>query len=300
MEEKKKSNKGLICLVVILLLAVLGLGGYILVDKDIIKLKKEEKKTEEKVEPKEVELDPESEEVVSLMKKALGVDDYSVFSTCTSNLNVYRKGFDINSVENADLDILVTHYIASVSSKDQPYYEKKEIDLGTGSEAPAGSYGTLKNETYKNYVLEYFGPKYKFEIPKEGYEFNSHLSCGIYRYSKEYDCYLNISACGGICPDMYINKLDKAVKNSTEDSIVVDFYSFVLINDTENGGSYLRNDIESTDNIAYYNSDEHVYDTMQNQKDEIFAQYKDKAARYQFTFKKDGDNYYINKVEKIA
>ena len=38
---EKKNNKGLICLVVILLIAVLGLTGYILVDKGVIKLKKE-------------------------------------------------------------------------------------------------------------------------------------------------------------------------------------------------------------------------------------------------------------------
>lgn len=73
MEEKKKSNKGLICLVVILLLTVLGLGGYILVDKDIIKLKKEEKKIEEKVKAKDEELDPGSVEVD--FSKCLNHDD---------------------------------------------------------------------------------------------------------------------------------------------------------------------------------------------------------------------------------
>lgn len=55
MKEQKKNNKGLICLVVVLLIAVVGLTGYILVDKDIIKLKKEEKKVEEKTKKEETD-----------------------------------------------------------------------------------------------------------------------------------------------------------------------------------------------------------------------------------------------------
>ena len=68
MEEKKKSNKGLIVVIVILIIALLGLGFYILVDKNIIKLKstalveeKETKKESDKEDSKENESDQSSD-----------------------------------------------------------------------------------------------------------------------------------------------------------------------------------------------------------------------------------------------
>ena len=63
MEEKKKSNKGLIVFVIILIIIIIGLVGYIAVDKGIIKLTAE--KVEEKnnkSEAKEEKEEPTEEE----------------------------------------------------------------------------------------------------------------------------------------------------------------------------------------------------------------------------------------------
>lgn len=79
---EKKKNIGGIVLVVILFLTVIGLIGYILVDKDIIKLKKEEKEVSEK---KETEENISEEEIEELLDKfGFNIKTYSqniVFNT---------------------------------------------------------------------------------------------------------------------------------------------------------------------------------------------------------------------------
>ena len=299
MEEKKKSNKGLICLVVILLLAVLGLVGYILVDKGVIKLKKETK-PEAKVEARDIELDVESDEVVSLMNRALAVDNYEIVSTVHSNFAVFKDGFDINKVSGEDFEFLVSEYL---KTKVNDYSGIKEVTVdGKNSDL----YSTLKIETFKFYALDYFGPSYEFETKETNGSLRS--SCGIYRYSEADGCYVSFFGCGGVYLDRYINKLDKAVKTS-EGTIVITLSNLVLVNDPDNNGNnFLRNSVDSAENITYYKNDENVElmhgeefsDATKNKIDEIFKIYNDKAAKYQFTFKKDGDNYYINKVTRLS
>ena len=103
MEEKKKSNKGLICLVVILLLAVLGLGGYILVDKDIIKLKKEETQTEKKKESKEVDEEVEIKELD--LTKCLNHDGVEFANPTTDGADVGFKLTINNDKKSATLSV---------------------------------------------------------------------------------------------------------------------------------------------------------------------------------------------------
>lgn len=63
MEEKKKSNKGLIVFVIILIIIIIGLAGYIAVDKGIIKLTAEEvEEKNNKSEAKEEKEKPTEEE----------------------------------------------------------------------------------------------------------------------------------------------------------------------------------------------------------------------------------------------
>ncbi len=68
MEEKKKSNKGLIVVIIILVITLLSLGGYVLVDKGIIKIgTKEDNKIIEKEDTKgEEQLDINSRLVQTL------------------------------------------------------------------------------------------------------------------------------------------------------------------------------------------------------------------------------------------
>ena len=65
---ERKSNKGLICLVVILLIALLGLTGYILVDKGVIKLSKE-KSVIEKSKNEGLSLEIDNAGIVDLYNK---------------------------------------------------------------------------------------------------------------------------------------------------------------------------------------------------------------------------------------
>ena len=76
---EKKSNKGLIIFIIILIICIIGLVFYILVDKDIIKLNsstveseqvEEDNTSEEKEDNQEVELSVDNENIKTLFNNA--------------------------------------------------------------------------------------------------------------------------------------------------------------------------------------------------------------------------------------
>ena len=78
MEEKKKSNKGLIVFVIILIIIIIGLVGYIAVDKGIIKLTAEEvEEKNNKSEAKEEKEEPTEEEETSEVSEADAIKCYT-------------------------------------------------------------------------------------------------------------------------------------------------------------------------------------------------------------------------------
>ena len=128
---EKKKNIGGIVLVVILFLTVIGLIGYILVDKDIIKLKKEEKEVSEK---KETEENISEEEVEELLDKfGFNIKTYSqniVFNTGYTDAFkrlVALLKIDTKSIEEkkcSDIFLSQPSYLWPVTPRSSPNWKR--------------------------------------------------------------------------------------------------------------------------------------------------------------------------------
>ncbi len=282
--EEKKNKKGLIVLFVILIILVLGLGGYLVYDKVIKKdeVKTEKKKTEDKKEEiKEINLAKDDKIVKELLIYTgnytnLPISFIHAYTTLYSNNKT-----DIASISDVDKFTMARNYYLFlndlkylIEKEDNPIILDKDMETYINKIFGSNTYGKMN----KNSLNGDLGPN------SDGYISGCNNSQLVwYETKKQYEFSYE---CGGLDPR----------KMNTE------FIGAKKI--TKNGITTIEIDLA----IYFVSENEEIY------SDIIVSEYKgelknnignkldiNKLSKYKHTFELDKNGNYIYKtVEKIS
>lgn len=289
MENKKRKNVGVIIGFIILILIILGLVGFILVDKDIIKIKKnhQESKKEIKEEVKPVKKLSDKE-----LKNILSKYGYQEVAVSTALIDqtifgFFQEGFDINTIFAGQYSGLVTNYIQMENNGNL----KNSLNDNVEND---GDY-IISVDEFNEVAKKLFGPDF---VPND-LNGNYINKCGRYIYYPERDSYVAAAHCGGVGPYyVYYNKFDSYEINDDVLTIKVKtIYSYTELGDNDRnlyGLSPLEQNFDDS-NISSLSSEEE----KQAKHDLVFDKYFDKAINYDIKLKIDGDNYYLQSVKKV-
>ena len=284
---EKKSNKGLICLVVILFLAVLGLGGYILYDKDMFHLKKND--VTESTKTKETEVDYDLDKADELLGKygLSGKDKQKI-----SWIKAYQKGYPddykrwivLDSIDTSGLDKI---YCSDWYSDDQNDSNRCRTDVGVidkTEEVPVIPYDKA-NEVYKNMYGEMMA-KRSFSI-SDGF-------FAAYSYNQYHNSFIK-SECGGCGgtrgPQTRVFKIKNAKISGNK--LTVQVYAQVTNADYAYG-----NDAEK---ITYRLGDIVLEaKTEEDATKEVIEKYLDKVDLYEVKFEKNKEDYMLKSLVKLV
>ena len=261
MEEKKKDNKGLIIIIVILVIVLLGLGFYILVDKDIIKLKSITE-VEDKEEPKEKieELDVNNENIKDMFNT---VHDSFVFGNIDSEIYGNKK-LSTSEMEN--------NYKFKLAGR--IFYDKMN-QISSSNEMMIYE---IAEEDVKSAYERIFGPNSYNQVSKFS------LGCGDYNYDSNKKVYSLLQpGCGGTTSFGAFENIIKVLKYEDRIEII----GAVVFADQET--SVLYKDYSRTTKLSEFNCATTNYETY-------FETYindnKDNLQQYTYTFKLGDDGFY--------
>lgn len=199
MEEKKKSNVGLIILVVILLLSCVGMGAFIFINKDKLTTKENSSVNEQMKNKNQKE-----EESVTFSDSELEkyVNYISPSSTGPSALLYYTDSVSSNSLSAAKK-------IEYIGSK---VYAKH-------TSTSDAQYNIISESDVKNAVEEVYGPN-----TYEKATFN--LGCGDYTLNENEKNYYSKTGCGGTTATFVSNIVTdyKATKSKLEITTAYAFF----------------------------------------------------------------------------
>lgn len=274
---EKKSNKGLICLVIILIVLVLGLGGYIVYDK-VLNVEKESNKEQEKQNENKTEdilSEEEKEQLNEKMQIIMEMDDefdtphfgyyYEEEQFLTSEMGNQEKIFlALRSLEPERINI--------------PYHEEENAPL------------IFTEEEVDKALKKIFGSKvvYKHEYSHRRFE-------GILRKynsdKKQYE--VNNTEVGsrfGVQTEYLITDYKKE-NNEAKLSVKA---AIILSDFNEKGTSSIYN---PTHELGSDSKDDLVVANIKWEDSSSLETYADKLDTYIFTFKQEEDNYYFYSVE---
>lgn len=256
-------------IIVVLVLAVIGLSGYLCYDKflsndkddkPVVKETKEETTTEKGTEEKtttekEIEVEEKKDVVV------YSVDDPKI-SKLIEKLNIQIECdklvgiINVSKLESKNVSSLVAYHVAL----------KNEF-LNKGK-------ATISLEEMNQAIFKYLGADYKFDPTSINYK---GVSCPPYYYDKNSKTFKKQqTACGGACQYGTSYKIVKAVD---DDGILKLDTRIVFV------GDYYYSDYAKTKKIGKLGEDLNL----------LF----EKGATYQFTFKLENGNYVFVSSEKI-
>lgn len=291
MEENKKSNKGLIVLVVILSILLIGAVGYICYDKLMVK--------EEPVNNDSKDTEKLSEEEVMKLHDSLVFEHESMFNNRSVDINSItadeimpyvlkqysvEKNIDFQSDKNmiciSETDNKI-NFFDSISKKN---IEKDNVF-------------SVSKEEIDNYLKTLFNTDRVFEIDNFSYFGFGDGNRNIYFYSKDDNkFYLGISCQG----DAFTMDINSKFLNFEQDNDVVEIYSKVIkclggvvcSNTGKAEGKYV-----SSKDFSYQNDEGFVQDTEFNKDssinyDYLYEKYGDVFNTYKTTFKKADDGKY--------
>ena len=291
MEENKKSNKGLIVLVVILSILLIGAVGYICYDKLMVK--------EEPVNNDSKEIEKLSEEEVMKLHDSLVFEHESMFNNRSVDINSItadeimpyvlkqysvEKNIDFQSDKNticiSEADNKI-NFFDSISKKN---IEKDNVF-------------SVSKEEIDNYLKTLFNTDRVFEIDNFSYFGFGDGNRNIYFYSKDDNkFYLGISCQG----DAFTMDINSKFLNFEQDNDIVEIYSKVIkclggvvcSNTGKAEGKYV-----SSKDFSYQNDEGFVQDTEFNKDssinyDYLYEKYGDVFNTYKTTFKKADDGKY--------
>ena len=268
MEENKKSKKGLIFVIALILGLIVGIGGsyyyFNVMSKDSDKTSTVKKAKSEKIEY----LETTDKKVTKSMDKITG------------GLSYYCGVYDYYKDKKITADNLDDGVISSVALHKivTDFYG----DSDPGSKSIAGY--TFTADQYEKAV------KSIFKVNK--IEHKSLRNCPSFTYDESTKKYTaGEPACGGTCgPGGYpITKVTKAlIKNNT-----MEVYMRILFVDYNNGKPIYYYDYAKTKKVldVQYNDD--------NTPMGIEYSVDDKAALYKITFEKDNNNYVFVSAEPV-
>jgi len=268
MEQK---SKGKTIIIVILVLAVLGLGGYIIYDKVLNKEVREPVKTEkkDKVETKKENLDEIADILMNKLDKSAAWQ-FIAIKGFPNNLV-----FDKNMIDNQLLNVAVGSVLSTDSSS------AKINDLNNLFK----NVYNIKNLNYQDLVcFNNDGILYKYDDIAKEYKLNeNHPGHGLPNIPKP----------------TYV-KLNNIEKQNDEYILTVTtIYSGNPI-DFEFISADPKGTIKIADFDSYMLEDGSINtEKVINDYKNTFESKKDTYPKYKYTFKKNKDNYYLTNYEKI-
>ncbi len=269
---EKRSNVGVIMLVIVLMLICLC-GGYFLSAKNIVNIGKtntEARTTKEtksnKIDcPKEEAIDVSSEEVSKLVNMTIRAHSaYCGFYKFYTDKKVTPKDLDENDIARMVLSKVLE---SKGETKEGQIYTKKEFE-----DAAHEKFG--KDFEFKHTTIEAC-PSFTYDSSREIYTEGSH-------------------ECGGTCGPSNISRVVKAVRTDTGMNIYVKmlFFGFIVSGDINDQDYYT--DYQLTKKIKYN------FDDMRNrlifEYDEITSQ----GSLYKISYAKEDNNYYLVSVEPVS
>ena len=285
---EKKTNKGLICLVVVLLIALLGTVGYILVDKGVIKLKKE-KSVIEKNKNEGLSLEIDNAGIVDLYNK---VNVYYGNQIYMIN-NSANKKIVSNKMSYEDKMILLNHQLireirTSVVADGETRESISEVRLKSLYEDMYGT-GTYEHKDEIYIDLVFAGAS----MITNGYESSSNVNSFEFKYdasTKEYNGI--IGGVGGTSGPDIEEGIESAKKY--DNSIEIITYAGFL-ESTSEGKYAIYASIEDRNK----KSSEVATIEGTNLSEEV-KKYSDKLSHYRYTFKADKAGFYrFESMEKV-
>lgn len=271
--ERRSSGLGKLFFIFLLILIIIGLVGYILVDKKVIKL------------PVEIGNiigsgdSTDKNDTVKEEKVSLSIEDASV-------IELYKNA----------------HYSFNIASIDQYVFNNKKLTLADMDEhykiGLAGNifyknieYNYLDNSSYvtyeavKNAYEKIFGPNTFKHIDKFD------LNCGPYEYDAVNKTYVNkADGCGGTTVYSLVEEMISATKYKDR----IEITSAALF---YNGAEFaIYKDYNFTNKIADFDTTgQNSYEPLKN----YVKENKDNLQQYTYTFKLNEDGfYYYNGVER--
>ena len=258
MEEKKKSNVGLIILVVILLLACAGMGAFIFINKDKLTTKENSSVNEQMNNENQKEV----EESVTFSDSEL---EKYVYYISPVSIGPSAAIFDVDTVTAKNLS----------AAKKIEYIGSKVYAKHTSTSDY--QYDIISETDVKNAVEEVYGPN-----TYEKATFN--LGCGDYIFNESEKNYYSITGCGGITDKLSQNVVIdyKATKNKLE---ITTAYAFTDSN------FKIYKDYNYTVVLDEYKVD---FSEMMNYLTKYIKEHKDELNHIVYTFEStDGSNYYF-------
>ena len=266
MEQSKKKNMGLIVFLVLLILIILGLVGYILIDKDIIKLKNNEKsEVVEKVDNKK----DDTKYIETTDKKVV-----SILDTIMNGLSHYSGIYDYFTDKKVTVDSLDEEIIQSVALKviTDEFYKNNEHTSIQGYSFSANKYESIIKSI--------------FDISKV--ENKSIKNCPNFDYNADTKTYTaGEPACGGTSgPWGSVEKITKVTQKGNN----LEMYVRVLFYDSASSSYYY--DYNHTKKVSEIVLDDNT--TLANIESFISS-----GSLYKLTFKVKDDNYLFVSSEPV-
>ena len=274
MEKGKKKNMGLIVLLVLLILIVLGLVGYILIDKDIIKLKSSVKcEVNDKCEViKKVDNKKDDTKYIKTTDKKV----VSTLDTIMSGLSHYSGIWDYFTDKKVTVDSLDEEIIQSVALKVivDEFYKNNEH-----THTPIQGY-SFSADKYESII------KSIFDISKV--ENKSIKNCPNFDYNADTKTYTaGEPACGGTSgPWGSVEKITKVTQKGNN----LEMYVRVLFYDSASSSYYY--DYNHTKKVSEIVLDDNT--TLADIESFISS-----GSLYKLTFKVKDDNYLFVSSEPV-
>ena len=179
-------------------------------------------------------------------------------------------------------------------------YVKNAVDtiVKNGGNALKDDFGYLTYDEVNKAYRSLFGEDLENPVETVG-------KCPTFYYSKDTNEFYHMSgACGGTSASSVITYKEKYVGINDTIELYMDFgfIRFETMNSTEATIYSNLTKISREDSLmSYADADKEISKVSTNEmhKYKITEDTKDKFTQYKFTFRKDKDNYYFEKVEKV-
>lgn len=269
-KNSKKSNKGL---VIILILIILGLGGYICYDKIIMKEdsnkvvdKEEENKEEDKTNSETKELIVSNPEIVSKLTEKIDLlITHESYLNYIEDWTIYT---DLNLSDRTKLLIALENSDSLQFPADDPENDGYDHILTKNS-------------------IEYVYEKLWGEEIKNFENFNT---CPSYEFKSEIEKYHIMGQCGDVVNNYLLSYVSKVTEGKGAYYLYQSVGMVDYIDDNDNWGGKLYDSVDMKKVIV---EGDDVVDFEINENN------KEKFSEYRFTFKLDNGVYKITNIERL-
>ena len=207
---------------------------------------------------------------------------------------------DLTDTEKQQITLKTLEFSNIDQSKYQEVpYVKNAVDtmVGNGGNALKDYFGYLTYDEVNKSYRNLFGEDLENPVETVG-------KCPTFYYSKDTNEFYHMAgACGGTSAARVVSYKEKYVGINDTVELYIDF-GFIRLEDTDTEATVYSNlvDLTREDGVmSFASADKEVGKVAINSMYEykITEENKDSFTQYKFTFRKDKDNYYFEKVEKV-